>query len=552
MFNSAFMAQNTLPANNANATSQITFAMQLLSMNDIQGFLPEGFPIYLWQDQSTRYLNYWAWHTGEILEETVGQTKEGRDVFRYPLKINPVRDFARKHTALLFGEVPDTPEPLIKTLVAPKTILRSRGGSLKKSADFLSDLVSEVWTQSYGRSIQYENGALSQFLGGSVFQVSYQPWRQDLLLPIVIKNIYPNYFLPLWQSDNYYDLLECWVVYLVDPVMARIQWGLEPQGQRPAVYSEHWTRDYYQIAVNGQPLVATYADGTRMDYTHQPNPFGFVPFVYIPRLREGSYYGSSMIPDISGLALEFNARVADEGDAMRRTVHQKYLGTNIAGEIRYRKMDENGNTFVDLGNTSPINDQVPDIHPLEPPKWDKAYSDHKNFLWNQLQREGSLGPIAFGEDEGSQRSALTLAFRMWPSTIMAKAQRTFWTDGLTQVARYALRMAQIKGVVIDSQRVPDDFERTMSIVPQWLPMIPRDREAMVNELVLRVQSGLSEPEQALEQLGDTPDVQEEIGKVRDWLTFLAQVEATKKPGQDAKTSIVSPEASSGLKEEPAE
>lgn len=544
-------ATNTLPAGNSNATSQLTYAMQYLSLNDLAEYVPAGFPIYLWQDQSSRYLKYWSWHTGEALEDIIGRTKDGRDVFRYPLKINPVRDFARKHAALLFGEVPDTPTPLVQTLIAPEPLFGTPSQKSKDTGVFLSNFVNKVWTQSNGRSIQYENGSISQFLGGSVFQIKYQPWRKDLLIPFTVKNIYPNYFLPLWQSDDYSDLLECWVVYLVDPVMAKIQWGIEVQGQRPVVYSEHWTKDHYTISVNSQPLEATYPNGQKINYKHQPNPFGLVPFVYIPRLREGSYYGSSLIPDIEGLAYELNARAADEGDAMRKTVHQKYTGTNITGEIKYRKLDENGNQFIDLGNTSPMNDETPEIKPLEPPKWDKSYSDHKEWLRGEMLRNANLGPIAYGEDEGSQRSALTLAFRMWPSTIIAKAQRTFWTDGMIQCAKYILRMAQIKGIRVDNREIPADFEKTMSIVPQWLPMIPRDREALNLEVANRLQSGSMSPEHALEVFADTPDKEAELKLIKDWLMFLAKVEASKKPptpGDGGSATV----KSTGLGDDPAE
>lgn len=522
----------------------------MLQMDIKDGFIPATFPMHLWRDQASRYDAYWAWHTGEILEEIVGHTKEGEPVYRYPLKINPVRDFARKHAALLFGEVPDTPTPLVKTLIAPKTIYGNSSKSMKEQGEFLSDFVTEVWMSSNGRSIQYENGEISQFLGGSVFQVQYVPWRKDLLIPIQIKNIYPNYFLPIWGADNYYDLLEAWVIYRVDPAVAHAQWGIDTGGLRPAIYVEHWTKDYYEASINGKPLEASY-DGVRVSYDRQENPFGFVPFVYIPRVREGSYYGSSLVPDIAGLALEFNSRAADEGDAMRRTVHQKYWGRNIHGDIKERRLDAAGNTFLDLGPTNPVWESDPTIEPLDPPEWDPSYSKHKEFLWGQLMREANLGPIAFGEDEGSQRSALTLAFRMWPSTIIAKAQRTFWTDGLIQVARYVLLMAAIKGIEVDSQRVPADFDKKFSITPQWLPMIPRDREALVNEMILRLQAGAVPIEKALEAFADVPDIQEAMQQIMRWLIFNTQLAAAGKTqeggaGSGAPTQMVSPIAMSGL------
>lgn len=526
----------------------MTYAMQLLSLNDITQYMPAGFPFYLWQDQSTRYLEYWRWFTGEVLEEVVGTTKEGEPVFRYPLKINPVRDFSRKHAALLFGEVTDTSTPLIKAQVVPKSIFKNPSDADKRTGDFLESVLDEVWIQSNGRTKQQENGTLSQFLGGSVFQVSYQPWRKDLLIPIVVKNIYPNYFLPIWSADDYNNLLEAWVVYLIDPVQALAQYGVQPYGQRPSVYTEHWTREYMQASVNGQPLKAKYPDGRTVDYTKQRNPFGFVPFQYIPRFREGSFFGSSFIPDIQGLALELNARSADVGDALRHTANPPYVGTDLPGEIRERKLDNSGHTVLDLGPTNTLNDAKAEVKALDPPQWNQAYSDHTDTLWRQLQRAGSLGPIAYGEDEGSQRSALTLAFRMWPSTISAGTQRTFWTDGLIQINKYILAMAAHIGTRIDSNKIPDDFLKRFDIKPQWLPKIPRDREALVNEMGLRVPMGTASPDLAMEAFGDIEDIDEQKEEIEAWLALQAKyAKMTKAPG-----GLDEPVLRSGLKEEPAQ
>lgn len=539
---------NTIPGNDfARYGDDASGVISLMQLDQDAGRLPQNFPLILWQEQSARYLWYWSWHRGEVLEEEMGKTKDGRTVYRYPLKLNPVRNFARKHAALLFGEVPDTPIPMVKTIITPKTIFADPTDTMKKDALFYASLVNEVWTANNGRSIQYENGEISQFLGGSVFQVGYTPWREDLLIPVTVKNIYPNFFLPIWSTDSYYDLLEAWVIYRIPAATAREMWNIEPIRDATSVlYAEHWTRKEYSITVDGKALEATYPNGMRVTFDHLPNPFGFVPFVYIPRLREGSYYGSSFIPDIAGLALEFNSRTADEGDAMRKTVQQRFKGSNITGEITTRKLDDKGNVYLDLGVTNPALDDPPELSPLDPPQWDNAYSAHKTFLWDQLLREAGLGPIAFGEDEGSQRSALTLAFRMWPSTVVAKAQRTFWTDGLNQVARYILRIIAIKHVYVAGKTVSAGFEKLYDIAPDWLPMIPRDREAQVNEIILRLQSNSISIEKALEDFGDVSDIKAEVDRIRDWATFMASLQAAAK---GAAQDVVTPAASTGLRDQ---
>ena len=288
-----------------------------------------------------------------------------------------------------------------------------------------------------------------------------------------------------------------------------------------------------------------------MVYDNLPNPLGFVPFVYIPRLREGFYYGSSIVPDVSGMAIEFNSRTADEGDAMRKSAHIRYMGKNISGEIVTRPLDKRGNEYLDLGYSNPAFDGEPSLEPLPAPQWADTFSGYKEFLWSQLMRDGGMGPIAFGEDEGSQRSALTLAFRMWPSTTIAKQQRSFWTDGLNQIGRYILRAASIKDIRVNGRSIPHQIDKFLDLAPDWLPMIPRDREQQVNEVILQVQAGIMTPERAFKTLGDVPDIADEVKATKEWLAFLASMEQVKKVATGAAEDIATPAASSGLKEEPS-
>lgn len=552
-----YTPQNTLPGNEAlKAGSDPTLALAMLQMDVASGRLPSNFPIHEWHEQKVRYDYYWSWATGTILEEVAGKTKEGKTVYRYPLKINPVRNFARKHAALLFGEVPDTPAPLVKTLITPKTIYGNPTERSKEDANFCAGVVNEVWQASNGRSIQYENGDISQWLGGSVFEISYVPWRRDLLIPITVRNISPDFVLPIFNADNYYDLSEAWIVYYVSARAAEAAWGIKPKGSNPNVlYVSHWTKDYNTRTVDGEILEARYPNGVRIRYDRHDNPFGQVPIKYTPRLREGSPYGSSFIPDIAGLALEYNSRLSDVGDAMRKTVHQRYVGRNITGSINPNKpLDDRGNTYLDIGVQNPALDGPPELKPLDPPKWSDSFSSHQAVLWNQLLREGGLGPIAFGEDEGSQRSALTLAFRMWPSTIVAKAQRTFWTDGLNEVAKVILTIAAEKNIRVSGQTVPKNFQQLVDISQDWLPMVPRDREAQVSEVVALVQSGLMSPETALGALGNVPDAQQELLQIKEHLEYRAKLNMKtgnefSQAGEGAAVDIEEPTVSSGLRED---
>ena len=527
-------AQNVLPGVETERSG-----MELAAITQLrdQGLIPEDFPTQLWAAQAERYRTYWAWFRGDKLNELQGTSSDGKPVYKYPLKINPVRNFTRKHAALLFGEVPDTPTPLVKHVVTPKSFGENPSEADKKQALFYQTFLNEVWQGSYGRSVQYENGLISQFLGGSVFQTQYQPWRNDLLIPLVQKRVFPDFFLPIWSNDDPWNLLAAYVVYRVPAAAVKLQWGIDSGDKPYMLYFEHWTRDRYTILLDGKPLVASFR-GTRVNYDNVPNPFGLVPFTYIPRWREGNFYGSTFVEDIDGLILEYNARFADLGDGVRNNIHRLYVGRNIQNTPRVRQFD-NGRSFTDLGHGIPGSNHEPELKAIDAPEWTEGFVATVENIWRQLGRESGLGPIAFGEDEGSQRSALTLAFRMWPSTISARAQRVFWTDGLNHIAKTTLTMASKLGLKVKGKVVPEDFWQGFDFACDWLPMIPRDREAQVNEIILRLQAGAISLEKALQDFGDVPDVQKEIQQIKAFQQWQAELHAQPaKPGTSANSGAL--------------
>jgi hypothetical protein len=59
----------------------------------------------------------------------------------------------------------------------------------------------------------------------------------------------------------------------------------------------------------------------------------------------------------------------------------------------------------------------------------------------------------------------------------------------------------------------------------WAPILPRDREQEVNEIILRVNSSLMSPETALKRLADIRDVKTEMNLIKAWMEYQAQVQA---------------------------
>jgi hypothetical protein len=490
--------------------------------------LPKSFPYYLWRDQQARYYDYWSWYTGEALTDMIESKDGGEPIERYPLHINPIRNFAHKHAAVLLGEdVFNTPSPLVKTVATPLQDLSGIEGFKEEDrrlAMLTQNIVNEVWTMSKGRSLQTENAILTQFLGGCVFQATWEPWRKDLRIPIVVKKVVPDYFLPIWEEGNPWNLLEGYVVYRTPRAVAEAQHGLPTTNSASgySIYVEHWTRFNYSIFLDGVPLTSKFS-GKKITYDNLENPFGFVPMVYIPHIRTGNPYGESIVEDTRGITKELNARAADKGDYLRDAVHRKYFATDVVKAPEALAFKKLGFTAINLGATSAVTKATPAITTIEPPPLPEGIAGMTDEIWNQALRAGNMGGIAFGEDEGSQRSALTLAFRMWPTVSHAGQERGFWNDGLSTFASYILQMVQIKQGELKVQ-LPDDWQHRIQLSQQFSPAVPRDREQQVDEVIRRFQAGLISPEAALTALGDVDYIQQEIAQIREWLEFQSELQ----------------------------
>jgi hypothetical protein len=498
--------------------------------------MPEEFPFHLWSEQSARYQDYWSWFTGQRLAQDFGETKDGKTVSKFPLQINVVRNAVRKLSALLFGEAPDTPAPLVKSVVKPKTSLLTgeANESLKKTAKFYQNILNEIWHQSHGNAIMYENGTMSQFLGGCYFKYEYAPpeLRPDLRIPIIVKKLIPDFVMPIWNTEDEFELNEAWIVYRISKVAAKREYGLE-LGSTFANYVEHWTKKSYSVHIEGKPLKARYHTpyGEHViDYSEQENPFGFVPIIYIPRLREGNFYGSSMVPDIAALTLEFNGRFADVGTLVHKLADRQWFGKNISGNPRPKQLD-NGIWFTDLGMRVPSIGADPEVWAETAAEVSETLIKFNKSLGDQITKESNLADVAFGEVDGTQRSGETLKSLMWPATAIIRPQRNNWTTGKSRGDQMALDMLAAKGVVIEGTPIPELTAKDYDISQDWLPILPKDREQTINEIVSLAGVDKISIEDAVSKRGDSDDNEEEVARIKKQMEEKAEMDKADPPMQ---------------------
>lgn len=497
---------------------------------------PQSFPYHRWNTQLQRYHEYWRHWTGEKWQEPIPNVKDenGEPVLKYPLRINKLAITAKKHAATVLGEVQDSAPTAIPARIRPKPNPSSDeyDKSALAEAKQLEYFINDVWDENGGKALQAEAILISQFLGGIVFKVSWSPDNLELENGIRLEYILPDFFMPVWDTGRPHELLEAWVVWRVPAREAYLKYGYDlTTGSMDPLYVEHWTRDQINITLGGQPLSYKIAGGVTLDYDHVDNPFGFVPFVYIPRKRAGGYFGLSLVDDIAGLEEELNARLADMGDIVNDIAQR---------DLYARDLPNRSITTIDLGKgrrayslgTTPPGQEKPDVFTVDPPKLPEGLIGLPSAIEHMIEDAAATPAITYGKDQGSQRSGQTLNVRFWSLTSEAQSQRLNWDVGLVRLSKMIARMAVIKKVGgITEKMLQGKHWRNA-----WPSMLPKDREQLMNEGILLASQQAVHPATISAKLEWVEDPMEEYEKAMEHFERVAKLQTDQKMQQQEQAA----------------
>jgi hypothetical protein len=529
----------------------------LIAEVDIGEDLP-GSLVDEWRAQLVKYANYWQWMDGQVWEtvDMHANIQRGKaPPVLFPVQLNPLYTAAMIHRNTLFGEVPDTGVPLVKPRAIPKRWGMSDDNedglkASKKNAQFVTDLLDMVLYQSNSRSMMMDAGFVSQAIGGTVIKVAYEPWNTTLQpgLPVAFRQIEPEYFLPIYSMHDRWHLLEGRLGRMIDGYEAKHTYGVDVNDRDRVLYLESWTRDEVRVTVDGKPA---YINRNGVDVAlSSEHKFGFVPFVYIPHETVGQFYGVPIVHELANLLKEYNGRVADVGDAVRNSIERLIVLTNAdPGDLKIQNLDSGIRVLATGREMSGTQGKKVDlVGSVDLPRGTSEYID---FLKTEVWHAMFTPAVAYGEDEGSQRSALTLAFRMWPLTAHIRGERSLWTEGWRVACDYALRILRSRQVGQYGDmakgtpwRVENEHLGHM-ISMDWAPMIPRDRESEINQLILRHQDEQLSAEGAMEKSGDIQDIQEELKRISEEredrlkteAKYAVKTDANKGPATDTQQPV---------------
>lgn len=414
-----------------------------------------------WENQIGLWQKYARYFYGLIFKETVpydGHENQDDLPLLYPAGVNLVRMLCLAQTDAMFGDWEDQ-------IVRFEVRQDSQVDSVAKDAIALA---STILTNSNADTLLWEVELDRNVYGGCPIKIS-----PDTNNPGHIRwtRVPLEGFFPIWNPDNPDELLEVWIVTEITADQARARYGYQSDKQMVRRV-EHWTRFSYENRL----------DQTRIDAYSGVNPWGIVPFVYIPRFRSRSWWGDALTEEIIPVQDDLNMKLGDIGDAINYNAHPVRWGVNLPASFNAKNFPIGVNAMWDLGRS--FSGFKPEVGLLEASNPIPAGTyDYLNFLFNWSRTSVFMPPIALGDDNGGgQRSGATLEIRMLPMIRAVKRSRAYMSAGLR-------RAMYISGKILEQKRYSDVSVRAVhrlmdgTLVPRFETVLPRDHQAIVDEVV---------------------------------------------------------------------
>jgi len=310
-------------------------------------------------------------------------------------------------------------------------------------------------------------------LGDAAYKVTWDPLERR----VRISSPDVQGLFAWWLGD---DLSRVWRVasrYELQPEEVELAFGVTLPARRSGRSGrveivEVWTAETFELWVDGAPAEA------------KANPYGFVPFVIFPNLREPKqFWGTSDIPPIRESVIELNRALSQ-------------LSTIL---------ELSGNPIAVLENVTESQDIA--VQPgaiWELPERARAYLldllqgggvqlhvDYVNLIYRTLHDLGETPRTAFGESR-ADLSGVALSIELDP--LLKKVQR----KRLIRSAAYQRRNEMVLRILEQQTGVRYAPYRSRIV---WGPLLAPDRSRLVDDERTLVAAGIHSRRRAADELG---------------------------------------------------
>jgi len=441
------------------------------------------------------------WYTGDALNQEV-QDKTGTKYDLFPVHLNPLPTIISKHVEAVMGIASPGAMP-----VRPYVV-----GDMASSDEAQS---VQAWLLSLlrgagGVSALQDAVRRSEIYGGTLLRAIF---RRDR---VRWEHVHPRAFFVV-PNSTWTAINELWIVKTISAEEAKRIYGVTLNDEFGfGIYVEHWTPRFIDVTIDGERALLN----GKVPISNI-NPYGFVPAVYIPHMRGTRYWGTSLFEQALGLLRELNDRYRDIGQAINLDATD-IIAMRNAPAPKVRNIA--GRDLIDLGSSSGINASAnPDMFIVGggAKRISAPMMEYAQDIFEKILSVTDTPPIAFGKDEGSQRSSMTLEMRFWPLLAHANEERRVWSDALRTLSLMSVEMMRKHYPSHEISKADDDI--LDGIVWRWDEQLPRDIETLTRSAVERVNAGLGAPIDLLTLFPDVRNPAEAEENIREWMMFQASL-----------------------------
>lgn len=387
------------------------------------------------------------------------------------LTFNYIKVFVDKVTSYLMSGVNFAVDPAdASSSLCSRTSLEA-----KERARRAEEALYDVYESNNLGQLDFDTELDTAILGDGCFKITWDAGEGRIRVSAPdVQGIYA-----WWVGD---DVTRVWRVasrYQLSADEVELLYGVKSQRKSGSTVVEVWTASDFELWIDN------------VLYEAKPNPYGFIPFVIYPNLREPKrFWGASDIPPLVEPARELN-----------RALSQLSMILELSG-----------NPIAVLENVEEAQDIA--VQPgavWEIPERAKAYLldllqgggvrlhvDYIDLLYRTLHDLSESPRTAFGDN---QRGLSGIALEMELHPLLQKVRR----KRLIRTAVYKRRNEMILRIL--EQRTGVSFSPYRSRII-WGPVLPQDRSRLVADERVLVDAGIHSRRTAMDNLGiEDPDAE---------------------------------------------
>ncbi|TET38938.1 MAG: phage portal protein [Dehalococcoidia bacterium] len=356
----------------------------------------------------------------------------------------------------------------------------------KERARRAEEALYEVYETNNLEQLDFDTELDTTILGDGCFKVTWDTEEQRIrVLAPDVQGLFA-----WWVGD---DVSRVWRVasrYQLSSEEVELLYGVK-NGRRGSTVVEIWTADSFELWIDNNLS------------ERKPNPYGFIPFVIYPNLREPKkFWGISDIPPIKEPARELNRALSQLSTILELSGNPIAVLENVeeAQDIAVQpgavwELPEKARAYLlDLLQGGGV----------------KLHVDYIDLIYRTLHDLSESPRTSFGDN---QRGLSGVALEMELHPLLQKVRR----KQLIRTAAYKKRNEMILRILEQKTGVSYGPYRSRIV---WGPVLPQDRGRLVGEEQILVASGIHSRRRAMDELG----IQDPEAEFQRWLEEEGRLE----------------------------